>query len=71
MLNIRKQYLAIVVATSLAAPAAFAQSAADASTDARAGTQATTPAVPATPASPAMKSWTELDANGNGTLSAT
>lgn len=31
-----------------------------------------TPATPATPAQPAkMRSWTELDANGNGTLSAT
>ena len=28
-------------------------------------------ATPATPASPAKKSWSELDANGNGSLSAT
>ena len=27
------------------------------------------PATPATPATPAKKSWSELDANGNGTLS--
>ena len=29
------------------------------------------PATPATPATPAKKSWVELDANGNGSLSAT
>lgn len=29
------------------------------------------PATPATPATPARKSWSELDANGNGSLSAT
>ncbi len=33
--------------------------------------QAATPAVPATPATPAKKGWSELDANGNGSLSAT
>ena len=30
-----------------------------------------TPATPATPAQPAQKSWTQLDVNANGTLSAT
>ena len=29
------------------------------------------PAIPATPATPAKKDWTALDADGNGTLSAT
>ncbi|HWS78894.1 MAG TPA: hypothetical protein VN205_11035 [Thermomonas sp.] len=29
------------------------------------------PATPATPATPAKKNWSELDANGNGSLSAT
>lgn len=33
--------------------------------------QAAVPATPATPATPAKKSWSELDANGNGSLSAT
>lgn len=38
-----------------------------------AGTEAqpAVPATPATPATPAKKNWSELDANGNGSLSAT
>lgn len=44
--------------------------------DASTGTEAQAavpalPATPATPATPAKKSWSELDANGNGSLSAT
>ncbi|RZA21171.1 MAG: hypothetical protein EOP93_03955 [Lysobacteraceae bacterium] len=40
---------------------------ADTTTD----SQAAAPATPAIPATPAKKSWSELDANGNGSLSAT
>lgn len=60
-----------------ATPATPAVPATPATPPVRSETGEMTPAVPATPATPAMPaqpakmSWTELDANGNGTLSAT
>lgn len=56
-----------------AIPATPAVPPVNAGTDAGTAAQAATPALPATaatPATPAKKSWSELDANGNGSLSA-
>jgi len=66
--------LSFALASALAAPAAFAQSAA-AATPQDPAAQATpqqqpTEAAPQA-AAPAQKSWADLDANGNGSLSAT
>ena len=74
--------LSFALASTLAAPAAFAQSApanpqdpAAQAVPQQAATEATpqaTEAVPAVPqAKPAQKSWNDLDANGNGSLSVT
>lgn len=65
--------LSFALASAMAAPAAFAQSAATTPQDPAA--QAAPQQAPVTQAAPAVapaqKTWSELDANGNGSLSAT
>jgi glucose/arabinose dehydrogenase len=71
--------LSFALASTLAAPAAFAQSApanpqdpAAQAVPQQAATEATPQATEAAPqAKPAQKSWNDLDANGNGSLSVT
>ena len=73
--NRNKNTLAILsfaLASALAAPAAFAQSAPTTTQDPAAQSmpqQQPTEAAPA--AAPAQKTWADLDANGNGSLSVT
>ena len=73
--NRNKNTLAILsfaLASALAAPAAFAQSAPTTPQDPAAQSmpqQQPTEAAPA--ATPAQKTWADLDANGNGSLSVT
>ena len=64
--------LSFALASALAAPAAFAQSAPTTTQDPAAQAtpqQQPTEAAPQS-AAPAQKTWAELDANGNGSLSA-
>ena len=70
--------LTFALASALAAPAAFAQSASGAPQDPAAQsapqqpTTAQQPTTEAAPqAAPAQKTWADLDANGNGSLSVT
>ena len=63
--------LTFALASALAAPAAFAQSAPTNPQDPAAQAMPQQPAPEAAPqAAPAQKTWAELDANGNGSLSA-
>ena len=64
--------LSFALASALAAPAAFAQSAPATPQDpaAQAMPQQQVPTEAAPPSAPAQKTWAELDANGNGSLSA-
>lgn len=64
--------LSFALASALAAPAAFAQSAPTNSQDPAAQAMPQQQPVPeaAPQAAPAQKTWAELDANGNGSLSA-
>ena len=69
--------LSFALASALAAPGAFAQSAAAAPKDPATQATTTTQATPQQPTeaapqatAPAQKTWGELDANGNGSLSA-
>ena len=63
--------LSFALASAFAAPAAFAQSAPTATQDPAAQPAPQQRATEAAPqAAPAQKTWAELDANGNGSLSA-
>ena len=63
--------LSFALASAVAAPAAFAQSAPTATQDPAAQPAPQQQATEAAPqAAPAQKTWAELDANGNGSLSA-
>ena len=63
--------LSFALASAFAAPAAFAQSAPTATQDPAAQPAPQQQATEAAPqAAPAQKTWAELDANGNGSLSA-
>jgi len=67
--------LSFALASALAAPSAFAQSAPanpqdPAAPAAPTAAQQAPPTVAAPQSEPARKSWSELDANGNGSLSA-
>ena len=65
--------LSFALASALAAPAAFAQSAPTSPQDpaARATPQQQPTEAAPQAAAPAQKTWADLDANGNGSLSAT
>lgn len=62
--------LSFALASAFAAPAAFAQSAPASTQDPAAQPTPQQPAEAAPQAAPAQKTWAELDANGNGSLSA-
>jgi len=67
--------LSFALASAMAAPAAFAQSAPTTPQDPAAQSapqqQVPTEAAPPAAAAPAQKTWADLDANGNGSLSVT